>query len=92
VVPARQIQVVQSLEGGIISEILVSEGTMVEQGQPWLGSRTPISLPNLGRSASGRRRWLRASSGLKLKRKASLSNFRLLEQNNPRAVASEKNV
>ena len=34
VVPARQTQVIQSLEGGIISEILVQEGALVEQGQP----------------------------------------------------------
>ena len=34
VIPARQIQVVQSLEGGIIEQILVHEGTTVQQGQP----------------------------------------------------------
>ncbi|MBR0823173.1 HlyD family type I secretion periplasmic adaptor subunit [Bradyrhizobium liaoningense] len=33
VVPARQIQVVQSLEGGIVGEILVQEGAIVQQGQ-----------------------------------------------------------
>jgi adhesin transport system membrane fusion protein len=33
VIPARQIQVVQSLEGGIINQILVNEGDMVQQGQ-----------------------------------------------------------
>jgi adhesin transport system membrane fusion protein len=33
VIPARQIQVVQSLEGGIIDQILVNEGDMVQQGQ-----------------------------------------------------------
>lgn len=34
VVPSRQMQVVQSLEGGIVGEILVQEGTIVKQGQP----------------------------------------------------------
>lgn len=34
VVPTRQIQVVQSLEGGIVSDILVREGTIVTQGEP----------------------------------------------------------
>jgi len=34
VVPSRQTQVVQSLEGGIISELLVQEGAMVEKDQP----------------------------------------------------------
>jgi membrane fusion protein, adhesin transport system len=33
VVPSRQIQVVQSLEGGLVSEILVQEGAIVRQGQ-----------------------------------------------------------
>ena len=34
VIPARQVQVIQSLEGGIISEILVKEGDQVESNQP----------------------------------------------------------
>jgi adhesin transport system membrane fusion protein len=34
VVPSRQTQVVQSLEGGIISELLVQEGTIVDKDQP----------------------------------------------------------
>ncbi|MCL2715470.1 MAG: HlyD family type I secretion periplasmic adaptor subunit [Alphaproteobacteria bacterium] len=33
VVPSRQMQVVQSLEGGIVDDILVQEGDVVEQGQ-----------------------------------------------------------
>lgn len=33
VIPSRQLQVVQSLDGGIISEILVKEGQMVREGQ-----------------------------------------------------------
>lgn len=34
VIPASQVQLVQSLEGGIVSQILVSEGQLVELGQP----------------------------------------------------------
>ena len=33
VVPSRQIQVVQSLEGGIVGDILTQEGAVVQQGQ-----------------------------------------------------------
>ncbi|WP_050631794.1 HlyD family type I secretion periplasmic adaptor subunit [Bradyrhizobium viridifuturi] len=33
VVPSRQMQVVQSLEGGIVGDILVREGDIVQQGQ-----------------------------------------------------------
>ena len=34
VIPSRHIQVVQNLEGGIVSRIYVREGDVVEQGQP----------------------------------------------------------
>jgi len=34
VIPSRQIQVIQNLEGGIISELLVQEGDIVNIGQP----------------------------------------------------------
>ena len=33
VIPSRQVQVVQNLEGGIVAEILVSEGDIVDKGQ-----------------------------------------------------------
>jgi adhesin transport system membrane fusion protein len=33
IIPSRQLQVVQNLEGGIISQILVQEGDLVEEGQ-----------------------------------------------------------
>jgi adhesin transport system membrane fusion protein len=34
VIPSQQMQVVQSLEGGIVQEILVQEGAIVKKGQP----------------------------------------------------------
>jgi adhesin transport system membrane fusion protein len=33
VIPSRQLQVIQSLDGGVVSEILVKEGQQVEEGQ-----------------------------------------------------------
>ncbi len=36
VIPARQVQQVQSLEGGVVAEILVKEGDLVGAGQPLL--------------------------------------------------------
>jgi adhesin transport system membrane fusion protein len=33
VIPSKQVQVIQNLEGGIVSEILVDEGQIVEKGQ-----------------------------------------------------------
>ncbi|MES2547798.1 MAG: HlyD family type I secretion periplasmic adaptor subunit [Pseudomonadota bacterium] len=34
VIPSRQVQVIQSLDGGIVSEILVKEGDLVKVGMP----------------------------------------------------------
>ncbi|MGE6109826.1 HlyD family type I secretion periplasmic adaptor subunit [Aeromonas sobria] len=36
VIPSRQLQVIQNLEGGIVKEIFVREGDIVEKGQPLL--------------------------------------------------------
>lgn len=36
VIPSRQIQIVQNLEGGIVEKILVTEGEIVKEGQPLL--------------------------------------------------------
>lgn len=36
VIPSSQVQVVQNLEGGIVADILVREGEIVERGQPLL--------------------------------------------------------
>jgi adhesin transport system membrane fusion protein len=36
IIPSSQIQVIQNLEGGILAEILVKEGDIVEQDQPLL--------------------------------------------------------
>ena len=36
VIPSNKIQVIQNLEGGILTEILVKEGEIVEKGQPLL--------------------------------------------------------
>ncbi len=36
VIPSKSVQIIQSLEGGILQEINVEEGQMVEEGQPLL--------------------------------------------------------
>ena len=48
VVPSRQTQVVQSLEGGIVSEILVQEGSIVSRAKRWCAS----TIPSLRRSSA----------------------------------------
>lgn len=47
VVPVGQVQVVQHLEGGIISEILVKEGSSVEAGQPLVRLQPALALAEL---------------------------------------------
>lgn len=34
VIPSKQVQIVQSLDGGIVSELLVHEGQLVKEGEP----------------------------------------------------------
>lgn len=36
IIPSTQVQVIQNLEGGILAEIMVAEGGLVEKGQPLL--------------------------------------------------------
>jgi adhesin transport system membrane fusion protein len=71
VVPSRQVQVVQSLDGGIVKEILVHPGEHVEQGSGHLAHRSnalqlvpgreqgrTAGIEGEGRASSG---WHRAS-------------------------------
>jgi adhesin transport system membrane fusion protein len=48
VIPSRQLQVVQSLEGGIVQEILVQEGDIVKQGQVLMRIDDTKFLADLG--------------------------------------------
>lgn len=50
IVPSSKVQVVQHLEGGIVTEILVRQGDSVEAGQPLLRIDNKISQSNLGES------------------------------------------
>lgn len=52
VVPSGYVQVVQHLEGGVVSEILVTEGEMVEKGQPILRLDGAGAKEDLARSQS----------------------------------------
>jgi adhesin transport system membrane fusion protein len=48
VVPAQQVQIVQSFEGGIISELLVEEGEIVDKNQLLIRLNDATSLADLG--------------------------------------------
>ena len=64
VIPSSQIQVVQNLEGGILSEILIREGEIVKEGQ------TLLRIDDTG-AASTFRETARARSRSKPKSSAS---------------------
>ena len=49
VIPSRQLQVIQSLEGGVVSEILVKEGDLVEITQPLIKNQRHRVLELSGR-------------------------------------------
>lgn len=68
VVPAQQVQVVQSLEGGIVSEILVREGERVEKDQVLLRLDETSSGARLGELAG--QRYARLARIVRLKAEA----------------------
>lgn len=94
VVPSRQIQVVQSLEGGIVGDILVQEGAVVQQGQ----SLMRIDDTKFA-SEFGEIRERRASMAARLARLDAEAKGRSeivfpdkIEEVNPAAVATERSV
>jgi adhesin transport system membrane fusion protein len=94
VVPSRQTQVVQSLEGGIVGEILVREGDIVQQGQPLMRIDDTKFAAEFGEVRE--RRAAVAARVARLEAEAqgqSSINFPLeLAQIAPAAVAAETNV
>ena len=78
VIPSRQVQVVQNLEGGIVAEILAREGAIVERGQ------VLVRIDNV-RAASD----LRESRQRYLALHGSLSRLRAEVENAPVAFAAE---
>lgn len=94
VVPARQIQVVQSLEGGIVSEILVTEGSIVNKGEPLVRIEDTNFAAQLGEIRE--RRGAMAARVIRLEAetlaKSSVSFPADLEQLAGHAVAAERSV
>lgn len=93
VVPARQVQVVQSLEGGIISEILVQEGAIVERGQPLARIEDTNFASQFGEIRE--RQGSMAARVIRLEAETQGRPLQFpaeLEQTNPRAAAAERSV
>jgi adhesin transport system membrane fusion protein len=94
VVPSRQIQVVQSLEGGIVGDILVQEGAAVQQGQTLMRIDDTKFASELGEI-----RERRASMAARVARLDAEANGRTdisfpdqIDQVAPAAVATETSV
>lgn len=94
VVPSRQIQVVQSLEGGIVSEILVQEGTIVAKGEPLMRIEDTKFASEFGEIRA--RRAAMAARVARLEAEAAGSSTLEfppeLATNAPNAVAAERSV
>ncbi len=94
VVPSQQVQVVQTLEGGLVSEILVREGAIVQAGQPL------IRIDDTNFAAQfGEIRERRASMGARVARLQTqaaggteLVFSEDLHRDAPRAIDAEKSV
>lgn len=94
VVPSRQIQVVQSLEGGIVGDILVREGDIVEQGQSLMHIDDTKFAAELGeirvRRASMAARVARLEA--EARGKSDITFPEELKKSVPAAVATESSV
>ncbi|GAA3856694.1 HlyD family type I secretion periplasmic adaptor subunit [[Pseudomonas] carboxydohydrogena] len=94
VIPSRQLQVVQSLEGGIVQEILVQEGDIVKQGQVLMRIDDTKFLADLGEVRE--RRFANAARVARLEAEVKglpkpVFPDRLAERS-PQAVQTEQNV
>jgi adhesin transport system membrane fusion protein len=94
VVPSRQIQVVQSLEGGLVSAILVHEGEIVRESQPLMRIDDTNFASQFGevreRRAAMAARVLRLEAEVK-GLKAPVFPTDLI-QSTPKAVETERNL
>jgi adhesin transport system membrane fusion protein len=93
VIPSRQLQVVQSADGGIVSEILVREGQTVEKGQILLKLDQTRVTSNV-KESKAQTFSLRAKIA-RLQALAEGSNFTPPEGNNPdekRVIQEEKRL
>lgn len=64
VIPSSKIQVIQNLEGGIVAEVLVNEGAVVDKGQVLLRIENTAAEANLGELQQRRRSSLAAVARL----------------------------
>jgi len=94
VIPSRQLQVVQSLEGGIVQDILVQEGDMVKQGQVLMRIDDTKFLADLGEVRE--RRFANAARVARLEAEVQGLSKPVfpdkLTERSPQSVQTEQNV
>ncbi len=78
IIPSRQVQVIQSLDGGIVTELLVKQGDNVKQGQPLVKIDETRAISSLKENES---QYLSLSAKeARLKALANGTSFQLSEQ------------
>jgi membrane fusion protein, adhesin transport system len=94
VIPSRQLQVVQSLEGGIVQDILIQEGDFVKQGQVLMRIDDTKFLADLGevreRRAANAARVARLEAEVQRRDKPTFPDD--LAQKFPQVVQTEQNL
>ncbi len=94
VIPSRQIQVVQTLEGGLVRSIAVREGDLVDEGQTLMQIDDTGFASKLGELRQ--RRWALMAEIARLEAegsgKAEIEVDAEVEKNAPQALASERAV
>lgn len=93
VVPSTEIQMVQSLEGGVLQEILVREGEVVTKGQPLL-KISDVAFASEERGSEVRRESLIAKKA-RLDAEANGTAFKLpgdIVQKNPQIARGEEDL
>ena len=94
VIPTQQMQVLQSLEGGIVGAILVQEGAMVEKGQVVMRIEDTKFASELGEVRERRNAMAARVARLEAEAagKSTLEFPPELEKSAPSAVAAEKSL
>lgn len=93
VVPSQDVQIVQSLEGGILAALLVSEGDLVEKDQP-LVRISDVTFSSEERGAEARQAGLRVKKA-RLRAEAGGTAFTLTDallKMHPQIAANEKSL
>ncbi|MCW9035139.1 MAG: HlyD family type I secretion periplasmic adaptor subunit [Rhodospirillales bacterium] len=93
VIPSSQVQVIQNLEGGILKEIMVTEGAIVEAGQVLLRIDDTGFASSLGEMRGNYNTLLGQASRLKAEAENTELKFpEKLEKEAPQIVYAEKNL